>query len=196
MLEIMKFVRWQYSCARVFISRSSESITFSASSIVAWWREVCRCCCCCCCSVSVDDDDDVGEGLDLSISRFQFALPAVEFSFLLQIIFTPPVASASFWISPPVTLSSSSLKKDSASATFRSSNSFFFFASAFLASAAAARAFVGLLAFVGLAPPFFGEVFKGVSSSSSSPRSVSIRRRNGVCSFLGEYWSFQSLITS
>lgn len=173
MLEIMKFVRWQYSWARVFIRRSGESITFSASSIVAWCREV---------WVLLS----VGEDLDLMVSRFQFALPAVEFSFLLQIILTPPVASASFWISPLVTLSSSSLKKFSASATFVASNSFFFFARAFLACAAAARAFVGLV-FVGLAPPFFGEVFRATSSSSSSLKSISIRRRKGVCSFLGEY---------
>lgn len=97
----MKFARWQNSCAMTFSRRSSSSITFSASSMAAWWRNV---------------GPEGSEGFvdfERMVSRFQFARPAVVLSFLLQSILTPPVEAASSAIFPSVIFSSSSLRKDS-----------------------------------------------------------------------------------
>lgn len=70
------------------------------------------------------------------VSRFQFARPAVVFSFLDQIIWTPLVEAASSDIFPPVILVSSSARKDSAKTRFFSEK-------AFLASRTARSCFIG-----------------------------------------------------
>ena len=111
------------------------------------------------------------------VSRFQFARPAVVFSFLLQISFTPPVEAASLEIWPVVITVSSSIRKLSANRCLRSANSFF----AFLAIRSC---FTGL---------FFGE--------KRSPSEIVLFFENedfggGLGVLRGEYSSFQSLTTS
>ena len=61
---------------------------------------------------------------DRSVSRFQFARPAVESSFLLHISLTPPVGAARVDSFPEVTVSSNSLRKEIASSCFVDSNCF------------------------------------------------------------------------
>src|ERR1700710_899478 len=108
-----------------------------------------------------------------SVSRFQFARPAVVESFLLQIIFTPPVEAERLEISPLVIVESSSWRKDSASSCLRC-------VKAFLASFARRSCFVGL---------FFGD---------SESEVFLVNRGFGGCFgvFRGENSSFQSFITS
>lgn len=106
------------------------------------------------------------------VSRFQFARPAVVLSFLLQMIFTPPVEAESLAISPLVILVSSSARKDSASACFDCEN-------AFLASFAIRSCFTGL---------FLGDP----SGTVFSAKDLGLGNRV----FWGEYSSFQSLTTS
>ena len=59
------------------------------------------------------------------ISRFQLARPAVELSFLLQTIRTPPVDAARVESPPFVTILSSSSRKAVARVCFLESNNFF-----------------------------------------------------------------------
>src|SRR6187402_2025533 len=90
------------------------------------------------------------------VSRFQFARPAVVFSFLLQIIFTPPVEAANLEISPLVILASSSERKDSARECLDCEK-------AFLASRATRSGLTGL---------FLGDVRRApLDKMLSSPRS-------------------------
>ena len=119
--------------------------------------------------------------LERMASLFQFARPAVELSFLLQIIWMPPVEAASddTWLFAIV--SSSSLRKDTA-------RSCFFSLKAFFCSIASLSFFAGVLK--GL---FRGELLGEISFSFSSS---SEKRRLDRGVFFGEYWSFQSLMTS
>lgn len=86
-------------------------MTFSASSMEAWCRYV----------VVGADDVLPSAGLERRASRFQFARPAVEFSFLLQMIWMPPADSAMAVTRPSATLVSSSWRKAVANWCFWSS---------------------------------------------------------------------------
>lgn len=101
------------------------------------------------------------------VSRFQFARPAVVFSFLDQIILTPPVEAERADTLPDVMVLSSSVRKVDARSCLRSLKAFF----------ASLEAFSSFL--VGL---FLGE-----------PRSIFSGDDGG---FRGEYSSFHSLMTS
>ena len=117
----------------------------------------------------------------LIASLFQFARPAVELSFLLQMIRMPPVAAASEATSPFATVRSSSVRKLVAKLCFSLSNSL-------LRSTASLFFLAGLLTGLLRGEPE-GET---LSSSSSSTE----KRRLGLGVFRGEYWSFQSLMIS
>lgn len=139
-------------------------MTFSASSIDAWWR--------CVGAAGLPSGRKVEERI---VSRFQFARPAVVFSFLDQIIWMPPVEEARREIWPEVILLSSSVRKEVARVCFFSEN-------AFLASFARRPGFVGLF--------FAGEKRRASLGGSSCGFGLG-------WSFLGgEYSSFQSFTTS
>jgi hypothetical protein len=167
----MKFAKWQNSWASTLISRSSSSMTFSASSIFA------KC-------LYVFSMVPSGN-LILVHSLLQFARPAVELSFLLQMILTPPPDDASSETSPFVIVLSSSFKNASAVTCLLASNAFF-------ASMTFVSFFLGLRAFFGDAE---GD---GRSSSDSASSGGVIKRflRGDMTVFRGEYWSFHLLITS
>ena len=105
------------------------------------------------------------------VSRLQFARPAVVLSFLLHIIFTPPVDSAISEILPSVTLLSSSFRKDSARSCLICEN-------AFLASLVRRWGLIGS--------------FRGEKRSVLSSKGL----RVGLGVLRGECSSFQSLIIS
>ena len=119
----------------------------------------------------------------LEASLLQFARPAVEFNFLLQMMWIPPAEDANAETLPSFMVSSSSLKNDSAS-------SFLFSLKAFRCSAARLSVFDPLLG-----------LFRG-DSEGEYPASSSLLTENklgllvviGV--LIGEYSSFQSLMTS
>lgn len=121
--------------------------------------------------------------LDLTASLLQLALPAVEESFLLQMILIPPVDSAiaPTWPSPMV--KSTSATNEAASCSFCSSN-----------------ALRGSVDFLSLLAELLLELLQGDSvGDDSSPSSSTERRRilrRDFKAFFGEYCSFQSLITS
>ena len=125
-------------------------------------------------------DEEVG-GVARMASRFQFARPAVDCSLLLQVMWIPPVdaARAATWPLPIV--ASSSSRKADARACFSVSNSL-------LRSRATLSFFEGDL--VGLLRV---EADGDGGDSSSSCRA---NRRFVLGGFLGEYWSFQSLMTA
>ena len=103
--DIMKFAKRQNSWASTFNSLSSSSMTFSASSMLAWCLYV----------VVVVDAAFLVVSVVRIASRCHLARPAVEFRVLLQTIFTPPVEEARTASCPPVTSSSSSVRKSLAS---------------------------------------------------------------------------------
>lgn len=114
-------------------------------------------------------------------SLLQFARPAVEFSFLFQMIWTPPLDAANSPIWPFVTFESSSWRKSSANWCFRDSKSF-------LAWMADLSFFVGL---------FLGDVDGEGASESLSESGVIKRFFFGEArTFLGDHCSFQSFTTS
>jgi hypothetical protein len=147
------------------------------------------------------EEEDV-DGCFLRItSRFQFARPAVEFNLLDQIILTPPVEADRARTWPFAITSSISLRKDCARSCFWASKYFFAARAAFLPS----FCFLSLISLTGLLDGllggFRGDVVGEFESegleellSESRRRWRLLRRPPGV--FLGEYWSFQSLITS
>lgn len=120
--------------------------------------------------------------LDLTASLLQLALPAVEESFLLQMILIPPVdcAIAPTWPSP-IARSTSATNK-AASCAFCSSNAF-----------RRSVSFLSLLA--GLLLELLRADFEGDNSSLSSSTECKRVLRGDFKAFLGEYCSFQSLIT-
>ncbi len=121
------------------------------------------------------EEEAAEEDFGWRVSRFQFALPAVVFSFFDQMILIPPVEAARVETWLFVTAVSSSLRNESARVCFISEK-------AFLASfAALSSCLVGL---------FLGE--KRMPEVESEGRSLG--RAAGV--LRGEYSSFHSLITS
>ncbi len=128
------------------------------------------------------------DGVVRTVSRFQFARPAVVWSLLVHLILIPPVAAVSSANRPLVIVSSSSRRNASAVSCLRSSNSFF----AALCSAPFLQGFVwrgSCLAPVGKAsgenapcssrrqtpgsrkhPYLDGEVWRGYLASSSLAR--------------------------
>lgn len=114
--------------------------------------------------------------LDRNVSRFQFARPAVDWSFLLQISLMPPADSAIEAIRPAVTFWSRSWRKEDARVCF-------------VVSKALRRDLSALEGLLG--GDLRGEI--DGETEVSSDRGKSLR---GEDSFLGEYWSFQSLTTS
>ena len=114
------------------------------------------------------------------VSRFQFALPAVELSFLLQIMRTPPVDDESLDSRPSVMVLSNSSRKASARACFFELNSFF-----------CSMSFLSF--FAGFLMGLFLAASDGERLPSSSKEGI---RGVLLILFCGEYWSFQSLITS
>lgn len=157
----------------------------SASSIVA------------CCLINVDGSDPLSDIRDSFpiFSRFQLARPAVVSRFLLQMIRTPPVSSASFWIWPPETASSRILRNSSTICAFLLSNDFlrtraaFFFSVSSLFNAVLLGVLGALCLSRGLR--MFSE-FVSPSDSSNSRKYCS----NFFSSFCGECWSIQSFVTS
>lgn len=116
---------------------------------------------------------------DFIVSRFQFARPAVVLSFLDQMIFMPPVEAASkeTWLF--VMVASSSARKEVARACFFSEKAFF---ASFTKRPCLTRLFL------------VGEKRRTPSETSLSSSGSNFDLGFGV--FLGEYSSFQSLMTS
>ena len=145
-----------------------------------------------------EEREDEAGVLTRIFSRFHFARPAVEFSFLFHSILTPPVLAESRAISPFVILLSSSARKLAANSCFSFSN--FFFASIAARSlpllAPLDRLFAGL---------FLGDRAEGDSYPSSSEslslnscsafdltgdKSKGSNRPAGAGVFFGEWTSF------
>ena len=149
-------------------------MTFSASSIEAW----CLTSGCCSVAASVVGSDTLRLGLR-TVSRFQFARPAVEFSVFDQTSFTPPVLAERDEILPSVIVSSRSRRKESAILCLVSSK----------ALRASISAFVR---FVGLSSNLLGEEGGETEDDDGSARKRAfLGERRGFC---GEYVSCHSLM--